>query len=265
MIKINKDFDDIPPSLLLDATHKKRGELIESKSYIQKSKYHKCYKDDDIQDQLASIYHNKCVYCEQKIEQFHVEHYRPKSIYYWLAYSWDNLMLVCPLCNQSKTDSFPLDGIAQEEPIIQYADTPDNRLLFHNLIDSLNQKECPVLVNPEKEEPSAYIQFSRDGIMTACDRRYTRTIEICKLNRSFLHTERRKILDGLADKIRAEISSTKDILKQQERVETCVRNYQSENKDLSTTFLGFRRYSYLHLLCDLIKEIIPRSVDKSES
>jgi uncharacterized protein (TIGR02646 family) len=67
--------------------------------------------------------HWKCCYCERKIpEKFNdVEHYRPKGSavrlpgcilthgYWWLAFSWSNLLFACPACNRSgKNDAFPL-------------------------------------------------------------------------------------------------------------------------------------------------------------
>lgn len=68
--------------------------------------------------------HFKCCYCEHKItSRFNdVEHYRPKGRavrvpgcthdhgYWWLAFTWDNLLFACPSCNRSgKNDLFPLD------------------------------------------------------------------------------------------------------------------------------------------------------------
>lgn len=65
----------------------------------------------------------KCCYCEQKIRLRYndVEHYRPKGRaergpgcshthgYWWLAYSWENLLFACPSCNRSsKSSRFPL-------------------------------------------------------------------------------------------------------------------------------------------------------------
>lgn len=65
----------------------------------------------------------KCCYCEHKIAQAYndVEHHRPKASakrhpgsaethgYWWLAFTWENLLFACPSCNRTgKNDLFPL-------------------------------------------------------------------------------------------------------------------------------------------------------------
>lgn len=75
----------------------------------------------DVKDALDKIYSKKCAYCEKKIfEHGQVEHYRPKSIYYWLAYSWDNLLLCCSACNVYKSDNFEVEN---ERILFDIADT----------------------------------------------------------------------------------------------------------------------------------------------
>jgi uncharacterized protein (TIGR02646 family) len=74
--------------------------------------------------QLWKVQHFKCCYCEHKVTMRYndVEHYRPKARadrrpgctrpdgYWWLAYSWQNLLYACATCNRSsKNDSFPLE------------------------------------------------------------------------------------------------------------------------------------------------------------
>ena len=55
---------------------------------------------------------NKCAYCETPttvIAYGDVEHFRPKSVYWWLAYSYENYLPSCTVCNQRyKKDEFPL-------------------------------------------------------------------------------------------------------------------------------------------------------------
>ena len=106
MIKIDKDVDNVPLSLDKPTTQKRRDELVKAGHYINQDKYHNRYKGTDVKQRLKILYRGKCAFCEQCIEQFHIEHFRPKSIYYWLAYSWDNLLAVCPTCNQNKGNRF---------------------------------------------------------------------------------------------------------------------------------------------------------------
>ena len=45
----------------------------------------------------------KCAYCESPTDTVahgDVEHYRPKSKYWWLAYCYDNYLYACQICNQ---------------------------------------------------------------------------------------------------------------------------------------------------------------------
>lgn len=77
-----------------------------------------------VAESLWRIQHFKCCYCEGKVTVRYndVEHYRPKARadrrpgcqrvhgYWWLAFSWDNLLFACPACNRSsKNDQFPLE------------------------------------------------------------------------------------------------------------------------------------------------------------
>ncbi len=74
-------------------------------------------------DDLWKAQHHKCCYCEQRIKKSRndVEHYRPKARadrapgstethgYWWLAFTWENLLFSCPACNESaKRCLFPL-------------------------------------------------------------------------------------------------------------------------------------------------------------
>ena len=54
----------------------------------------------------------KCAYCESPTDTVahgDVEHFRPKSKYWWLAYCYDNYLYACQICNQvHKGDEFPV-------------------------------------------------------------------------------------------------------------------------------------------------------------
>ncbi|MBM4075804.1 MAG: hypothetical protein FJ267_09195 [Planctomycetes bacterium] len=101
--------------------------------------------------------HHKCCYCEHICQfGFHdVEHYRPKARadrgpgfashgYWWLAWSWSNLMFSCPGCNRSgKNDKFPLTG--GSVPLVAEQSPPAG--------------EQPLLIDPAAESPRSHIQF----------------------------------------------------------------------------------------------------------
>lgn len=58
----------------------------------------------------------KCAYCESPTDTVahgDVEHFRPKSKYWWLAYCYDNYVYACQICNQvHKGDEFPIHTTA---------------------------------------------------------------------------------------------------------------------------------------------------------
>jgi hypothetical protein len=66
--------------------------------------------------QLKNETDGKCAYCESKTDTVahgDVEHFRPKSKYWWLAYCYDNYLYACQICNQvHKGDEFPVHAAA---------------------------------------------------------------------------------------------------------------------------------------------------------
>ena len=106
------------------------------------------YKADDVRQQLEIDQHYKCAFCECYLPlQYHdVEHFRPKSHYYWLGHNWKNLLYSCERCNRSyKKTNFPLAAGS----IQAYSPT-----------DDLTQ-EHPLLINPAEVDPALHIRFDK--------------------------------------------------------------------------------------------------------
>lgn len=65
---------------------------------------------------------DKCGYCEAPtagVAWGDVEHFRPKSIYWWLAVCVDNYVYACQICNQKyKSDDFPIAGVHLAAPVL---------------------------------------------------------------------------------------------------------------------------------------------------
>lgn len=61
---------------------------------------------------LYAAQYGKCAYCEWQplgIEWSPVEHFRPKGMYWWLTWTWSNLLFACQWCNSKhKGTQFPL-------------------------------------------------------------------------------------------------------------------------------------------------------------
>ncbi len=107
------------------------------------------YGNDKIREILKKVQFDKCCYCEKKVEMPDVEHFRPKSHYYWLVYDWKNLLLACETCNRMfKNDKFP---ISDEK----------NQAKSHN--DDI-KNENPLLINPYEENPEEFIEFKGTAI-----------------------------------------------------------------------------------------------------
>jgi hypothetical protein len=130
------------------------------------------YASKAVKAKLEASHHGKCCYCETIIPKpyahSYVEHWRPSRSsrqvrdkkrmwpgYYWLAYSWDNLLLSCFPCNSTfKNDLFPLVNpverarhhrmrVEDETPAILKPDGGTNlrdHITFH--------KEVPVGLTP---------------------------------------------------------------------------------------------------------------------
>jgi hypothetical protein len=72
---------------------------------------------DKAKDQLLIESNGKCAYCESPtsvVAYGDVEHFRPKSKYWWLAYCYENYLPACTVCNQRyKRDEFALKAKAK--------------------------------------------------------------------------------------------------------------------------------------------------------
>jgi uncharacterized protein (TIGR02646 family) len=192
MIKVEKDLLAIPDILKENPSKGISRKIvfqgnIDSKKYIDDKN---SYKVKSIQKKLKSIYNNKCVYCEKSLldSPKHIEHYRPKNIYYWLAYSWDNLLLACGECNSSKGKRFKIKN-AQ----VKYNNESFNNI--HTLSHQYNIEEEPFIVNPEKEDILDKINFDKNATISSFDIRVSHTIEACNLNRDDIVEKRVKIFN----------------------------------------------------------------------
>lgn len=143
--------------------------------------------------------HSKCAYCEhrEQSKRNDVDHFRPALRadrtpgsadthgYWWLAYTWENLLFSCRNCNQApaKFDRFPLEigsvALMPEEP-------PPGR-------------EKPLLLDPAGgEDPTEHIEYFEERRPGTAARWTVRaregsargdaTIRACKLDRADLVT-----------------------------------------------------------------------------
>lgn len=155
------------------------------------------YGKASVKTALLKMQHDKCCFCESKISHISygdVEHYRPKGGYkqteqdelhvpgyYWLPYTWENLLLSCTLCNQQfKKNLFPLLE-AQKRALSHYDDIA---------------LEQPLLINPSVTDPRQYIGFRQEIPYAIEGNRYGKeTIAAVGLDREALNEKRRSHLE----------------------------------------------------------------------
>jgi 5-methylcytosine-specific restriction endonuclease McrA len=133
--------------------------------------------------QLFKDQHGKCAYCEKRLEQasyYETEHYRPKDYYWWLAWTWENLLFACFECNRMhKGTQFPLED--ETARLVAEAPPPGT--------------EAPLLIDPFDTSIDArdHIVFRRDVVQRrerwrpyGSTPRGEATIRICGLDRASL-------------------------------------------------------------------------------
>ena len=254
MIKIEKNINDVPKSLRVDAesirvnpartTHERRLEVIRRGAYPsadEATPFDSRYRLSDVKDSLSMIYHDKCAFCESSQEQLDVEHFRPKrGGYYWLAFSWDNLLLSCPKCNIWKSTQFPIEG-----EHISF-DASDETLSRINLLSKqYDQIERPLLINPEtvSQEELSSLSFDRNGRIFSSDRRMQKTIDVCQLDRSALRERRQKIWDELRPDIEDAVSRSKGELSiLRVLLEHSLESFKRKANDPKEPYIAFRRF-----------------------
>lgn len=138
---------------------------------------------------LRALFYNKCAYCESDTsgESGLIHRHRPQcdtvtdkrqylpDHYWWLAYRWGNLYLICRGCATAKGSYFPVEG--KRAPINGKA---------HDLL-----AERPLLVDPCLDDPTEHFAYDHEGNIQALTKRGHHTIDLLNLNRSELVKERK--------------------------------------------------------------------------
>lgn len=151
---------------------------------------------------VRATFDSKCAFCESAIplnDYTRVKHFRPitdalqvqgqssRLHYYWLAYEWTNLYLICATCDKNKGTLFPVSG--ERAPL--------------NAVP-VDAQETALLLDPCRADidPFDFLMFHPDGTVApaaltpAVAVKYTEhpgavTIQVFGLNRSDLVQRRR--------------------------------------------------------------------------
>ena len=259
MRKITKDLSviNIPKTLTKGTTKSKRFGVI-ANGYPKKStssderaikkakkkvkEYDGHFKGKDILDSLDAIYNSKCAYCEGKInrvnknniknildeENHSVEHYRPKSIYPWLVFSWDNLLWCCIQCNKNKWNEF---ATLNEE--IKYDESFKENI--HSSTQAYNLEENPKMIHPELEDVMDKLTFDTNGNIDSEDDRVKYTITACRLDRDYLNGKRKEIWDDFEKKIQDSIIQNNKDLR-----DKIIKEFKENSENMDNEFIAFR-------------------------
>lgn len=148
MIKLKRTRDKIHPHFTGDRLFTKLVSLVEGRIRDGDKLAFKGAIGDwsKTKEVLKAESHGKCAYCEsdtEKVAHGDVEHFRPKSIYWWLALCVDNYNFSCQICNQTyKSDKFPVNGKVLKAPKLPAALPKDAAL--KRLIARISPDPCTV-------------------------------------------------------------------------------------------------------------------------
>lgn len=255
MIRIARP--DRVPDILLDAGGREtrlNSESYDSNTAAYRSKKKRfqfernIYTDTTVKNGLLEAQHEKCCYCESKFRANSpgaVEHFRPKGAvqqesgkemlypgYYWLAYSWNNLLVSCETCNSSyKRSLFPL------------ADEKARARSHHDDI----RTETPIFIDPASDDPRQHIRFRGAEIGHLTDRGL-RTIKGLGLARDDLEDARAEVLERLEtlyfviEDLKDEVQSPK--IERTRRLLNKATRPEAEFSAMMRDFLGPRGFEF---------------------
>jgi hypothetical protein len=171
---VHEDFRDPKRGAMLALLELAAGE---AKREFDSSQWKKA------KDQLRKESASKCAYCEADtavVAHGDVEHFRPKDLYWWLAYCYDNYLFSCQICNQThKGNKFPLakPGLKLAEPNVAGSSgaafvqlllgaIPDpsagSAAAARRSLAKLFAAEGALLLNPYYDNPAAHFAWEAD-------------------------------------------------------------------------------------------------------
>ncbi|MGH1330214.1 MAG: AAA family ATPase [Paracoccaceae bacterium] len=165
----------------------------------------------EVDNALRVLFEGRCAYCESDVparKTISVHLHRPPGFaadadgqtdmlhYVWLAYEWENMLLVCETCASMKSNYFPVKG-------------PRARL---NTPINLIADEDALLIDPCDREsislPGEHFSFKPNGMVEGKSPQGAETIHIIGLNREALINVRREAVRTYIDYIENKAFST---------------------------------------------------------
>lgn len=191
-----------PTPALLDSSLVRTARAEAEKFFRQpiaerKQKHHKFFplttKLPGFAEALNAAFNGKCAFCESYVslaDASYMDRYRPRSgaigvdgssspdHYWWLAYEWTNLYLVCLACNKIRGERFPITK-ERAQP---------------NTTGELLLEEAPLLLDPCYDFPEDHLLFDEKGMVASDSKQGRTTIETLGLNRSPLVLARAEVV-----------------------------------------------------------------------
>lgn len=191
-------FDRGPEPLALPATRQTQLKTVSADKPVRTASHRDAYSA--FKGVLAERQRKKCCYCERIVTaSFNdVEHYRPFSRYWWLAWTWENLLFACAPCNRSgKNDAFPL---APGSTALQFGELPPGA-------------ELPLMLDPVTDDPRRHIRFLKvNGKWRPVgeDERGRETLRVLRFDDEYEDRVQRRVRDvmGWVDAVRDTIHAS---------------------------------------------------------
>ena len=210
---------------------------------------------------LKNIFHNKCAYCETREvrSSYHAEHFRPKAAvmvkgtgkrkqdpcptvdeygnsinhpgYFWLAYTWSNLLPSCHYCNSvfGKKNQFPIKNAHVSVRLLTAAEASSLKCkkiktkvasrgnVYYLQPEDLTPMEDPLLLHPYFDNPEDHLVFGEFGVVTPRDgsEKGQHSIEVYNLDAGSLVTARQEAQYTVGQDYGLEVLRGKNLTRQQ--------------------------------------------------
>lgn len=107
----------------------------------------------------------RCMYCGDSLGDT-IEHFYPKASYRSKTFDWNNMLLICGLCNYRKGNQFPLDASGQPLYIDPTIDRPWDHLIFDESTGRLSARFSSGVEDPKGQvvADDKRLPLNRDAI-----------------------------------------------------------------------------------------------------
>lgn len=202
MIKVEKDFDNIPKPLINDSAKDMLDKYINGARIPRALSYR--YNSGEVRAKIIQLYHNKCAYCEQKLNPGRIAHYRPRNQYRSLTLEWSNLLPVCEVCAKGLNKKF----VVKEETFDNFSIgmPSENQANSETLL-----KEKALLIHPELypentngviKIPASHFKYLNNGYIIGLTEEGLHTIDKLRLNRNALVEKRYNVLSEYIERLK---------------------------------------------------------------